>query len=286
MQMKVFLLLLHTAWLIIFKELILQRHGNRAAPNTHIEGSYPIDGIFASPLVRMVRGGYSEFHLDASDHRMIWVDVSSTRLFGHHIHSSIQPRARRLNSNNPGAVNKFMKSFKRHCSNLQIHRRAIQLDNAVHLSLSMVQRQQLEELDKDIVEGILEADRRCRHIYLGTVPFSAEYQLLKNKCTFWKRVLRRQQGKKTNFKSLTRLQRSCQIGGQPLYLSEFQVKKELRQALKEYKLFKPQGPAKRRTWLEELAHDRAAQMILKLKVKSRRLLILRLYGNPLEELEG
>ena len=42
------------------QEVILDRHGTNA-PATYIEGSLPIDGIFATAAVNIVKGGYTSF---------------------------------------------------------------------------------------------------------------------------------------------------------------------------------------------------------------------------------
>ena len=42
------------------KDIIMARHGDQA-PATYIDGSLPIDGIFATAVVNIVQGGYTSF---------------------------------------------------------------------------------------------------------------------------------------------------------------------------------------------------------------------------------
>ena len=42
------------------QEVLLERHGTNA-PATYIEGSLPIDDIFATAAVNIVQGGYTSF---------------------------------------------------------------------------------------------------------------------------------------------------------------------------------------------------------------------------------
>ena len=68
------------------QEVILDRHGTNA-PATYIEGSLPIDGIFATAAVNIVQGGYTSFadgvQGQRTDHRCLWVDIALTEVFGH-----------------------------------------------------------------------------------------------------------------------------------------------------------------------------------------------------------
>ena len=54
------------------KDLLLDQYGDKVAPRTHIRGSAPIDGIFATSAVDILRGGYCAFdegvHGKRADH--------------------------------------------------------------------------------------------------------------------------------------------------------------------------------------------------------------------------
>ena len=58
------------------KDVIQTRYGYSRAPNTHSRGSRPIDAIFTSETIEMVKGGYKEGYEEVSDHRMVWAEFS------------------------------------------------------------------------------------------------------------------------------------------------------------------------------------------------------------------
>jgi hypothetical protein len=65
------------------REALLHRHGQNA-PATFNGGSDPIDGIFVSPSIEILLGGYFEFGFcPHTDHRGLWIDIHYNMAFGH-----------------------------------------------------------------------------------------------------------------------------------------------------------------------------------------------------------
>ena len=86
------------------REILLERHG-QDAPNTYNRGRLPIDGIFATPAIDIIKGGYHGFgDTIPSDHRCLWFDVSYTTAFGHDLPKTVHAKARRLKMEDPRTV--------------------------------------------------------------------------------------------------------------------------------------------------------------------------------------
>jgi hypothetical protein len=67
-------------------EVILELHRHKPAPATCDKNNNcePIEGLFASPGVRIVAGGYSSFNAGCpSDHRYLWIDIPYQDAFGY-----------------------------------------------------------------------------------------------------------------------------------------------------------------------------------------------------------
>ena len=64
------------------RDVVQERYGAVNAPNTHKRGSNPIDGIFASESIEMVKGGYDGGQDSISDHRLIWADITLDSILG------------------------------------------------------------------------------------------------------------------------------------------------------------------------------------------------------------
>jgi hypothetical protein len=90
------------------KEIILQQHGNNTS-NTYQRGHAPIDGIFAMATLQAVNSGYSPMHWGCStNHRLLWVDLSSVQVFGDVVGQLWHPHNRQLILQDQRIVNKFL----------------------------------------------------------------------------------------------------------------------------------------------------------------------------------
>ena len=98
------------------KDIIMARHGDKA-PSTCIDGSLPIDGIFATAAINIVQGGYTSFadrvQGQRTDHHCLWVDISIQEVFGHKTPALIQFGGHRVKSSHPNIVNKFNTQYKK-----------------------------------------------------------------------------------------------------------------------------------------------------------------------------
>ena len=61
---------------------IINKHKNKILKSTWNRGSVPIDGIFVSNFINPTTSGYAAFSNFPSDHRVLWIDLNITNLFG------------------------------------------------------------------------------------------------------------------------------------------------------------------------------------------------------------
>jgi hypothetical protein len=80
-------------------EVLLHRHGI-SGPSTFRRNQTrtPIDGIWASPGISILAGGYLHYDhlLTGADHCTLWIDVSFVNAFGHVMPAIAKPKVRRL----------------------------------------------------------------------------------------------------------------------------------------------------------------------------------------------
>ena len=76
------------------KERITRRYGEDDAPNTYRWGKDPIDGIFATHEIEMIRGGYREGDPSLSDHRFVWAEFSYESILGKERGKAFTPQTR------------------------------------------------------------------------------------------------------------------------------------------------------------------------------------------------
>ena len=111
---------LNTFWAMGMKDLVLQAHGHRSPPATCAKNHsrQPIDAIFATPGIRLVAGGYSEFNSGCpSDHRYLWVDISFQDAFGYHSPPLVAPATQWLQTKNPKMTLRYNQKLRQTLQN-------------------------------------------------------------------------------------------------------------------------------------------------------------------------
>ncbi len=122
------------------------------------------------------------------------------------------------------------------------------------------------------MEGILWADKRCRKLRMGGIPYSKRFKELESAVGFWNEILRENLGNHVHSKTLQRLVKKAVIHTllrEIRAYTEEQIRTERSKNYKSYTNFLGQADAARATWLEELAEARAAEE-LKQRPNSKR----------------
>jgi hypothetical protein len=155
------------------KELIITQHGTNA-PNTYLDGSVPIDGIFGTTGIQAVFSGYLAFAWGMySDHRTLWVDLDTSTILGTKSIPMWKPQARRLQCRDPKLIKKFNKERLKHANTNGFQQKQLTIQNPVKKGETIQQwKHQQEELDNLRHEGIIKAEKRFRKLKMGNTPWS------------------------------------------------------------------------------------------------------------------
>ena len=147
------------------------------------------------------------------------------------------------------------------------------LEQSVTCPISDQHQREAEALAHLRQQGIQYADKRCRRLFRGLVPFSPEVHKLMLTTRFWKLVLDKRQGRKISSRLIIRVMKKARIST-PLrdimQLSEHSITTALKRSFKNYKQAKKSSISTRRQWLEELAEARSNQEAASLKKSTRR----------------
>jgi len=89
-------------------ETVIAQHGIQL-PNTHNQGTNPIDGIFIpTTLIQAVTSGYFAFREGIpSDHRAVWIDILLAALGWFNIPELVPLHARRLKCSNLRIIQRY-----------------------------------------------------------------------------------------------------------------------------------------------------------------------------------
>jgi len=234
-------------------EAITSKHNLDDGIATYQRGSKIIDGIFTSRSIEITQCGYLPFCFFPSDHRGLWIDINYHKTFGFITNTAVQPNARRLKTNDPHVVSKWQQVY---CSYLQKHnlpQRQYKLEASVQAST--VTTTQMEEYNKIIAqrtEGMKLAERKCRRLKMGNVPFSPTLELDRKRISLWSAVKKKKLGCKSSTRNIIKLGNIVGINN-PMEYSIDAVQQNLQQAKKDYYAKKPKAQELRNNFLEQRA---------------------------------
>jgi len=158
------------------QEAILARHGKNG-PATHKRNATnsPIDGIWLSPGLQIVKGGYFEYdEVFPSDHRCLWVDLSFLTAFGHNMPPLHKRQPRRLHCRDPRLVQNYVRLFHQYAGPLGLFRLVQELELHAPLMPKTELIREYEALDELRCAATAFAERHCRKLRTGQVAFSPE----------------------------------------------------------------------------------------------------------------
>jgi len=156
---------------------IYQKDTSILPPPTSLTGSDPIDAIFVSPQLQdIVRGGWIQVEKSIGDHRTLFVDIPIETILGEDPFVIHRNTARRLICDQPKVVERYNKLLNRQLhnqhtfKNFEAFEKAYQsgaLNTTSYITM-------LNKIDNSITNSILHAEKRCRKLKAGAVPYSPE----------------------------------------------------------------------------------------------------------------
>ena len=243
-----------TDWLAAHQliDCVLSKHGQEDAPPTYNRGSLPIDGIFLSSTLQVLKCGYLPFGSFPSDHRAVWADITYESAFGASISRCIQPSARKLKCSDPRIVRKWTQAYEQFIRRNNLLRQQFLLEGQSTNVFTPEMQEEFEQIMAMRDKGIQYADKHCRSRKMGHVPFSPAYKDHTNTISLWDAVVKKKSGVKYSMGKLRRLESKAGIMNS-LHCSLGEVKEKHKQALAAYQQFKLAAKEARKTFLSDLA---------------------------------
>ena len=174
----------------------------------------------------------------AGDHRMFVVDLVKESLVGPQPQAIVCPGARRLNSKIP----QCLRNYNTILNHLIVrHRLQEKLQDCFDPRLSKEKKKEvLDKVDEEAKDNMLHAEKHCRKIKCGKIPFSPEASLWIKRTQFYRSLLRFWTGKSKNRGNLKRAACRCSVR-QPFSLSPEQIGARLRECKAQLRFFKVHG---------------------------------------------
>ena len=172
---------------------ITERYGKADAPNTHSRGSHPIDAIFCSRSIEMIRGGFEEGMDEISDHRALWMDITMDSILGVDRGVFQKPLTRKLQIQNKKVTCKFNRALEHQIRKHNLVEKAEKLLEIARAQqkLTPSQAREFESIDEQRCRAIAYANQRCSKLPSDDADFSPTLQTAIGMATIQAEMARR-----------------------------------------------------------------------------------------------
>ena len=245
------------------REALLEKY--RETPHTHARGSLLIDGIFISEGVQIIQGGYTSFDDSPSDHRWLWVHISTQDLFGSSTDEGARPIERKVTSKMPSVRHRFNSALNDQLSEHNMHEKVLIFfklcENQMKDfgNISDTSKATMDCFNNRIQHSIRFSDKHCRKARTSKAPFSTEAQRIMRamriqKLMLWRIELTGRMRRPWKWQ-LHHLAKCYNYKGNILSSNFFTVQAIIKQTSKEYSIFWPKAFEFWSTHLVRIAHE-------------------------------
>ena len=240
---------------------VLEKHleSNESLPSTHHRGSRPISAIYANVALHCTQCGILPKCVGIhGDHRNMYADFSPDSFLGSTLYEVVTQPMKRLQLKDPRTVTKFLKVVKKHLVSTNSLQKAEELFALAKYPCPEGLLEQMELLDDQFGRAISAGKKKCRHLYVGEIPYSDQFECLRDTRRLWLLIRKKKLGQNISSRTIRRLSKKLQIP-HPLSYSLPMVDTLRLEAERQYKsLSKQTAKERREQFLQDLAAANAA----------------------------
>ena len=182
------------------KNCLHDQHSNLPPPSAYTRNfkSKPIDGCYASPTLQIEKCGFLLFREGIGDHRIVYIDVDETKWLEGDVFKIKPPQIRRLQCGDVRIVRTYLNKLRKLLNTRSISERVEKLYDEQHQPFTPAQIQEYERIDSFITEYCLTAEKRCRKVRVGNIPFSPIVDTAAKTSYLWSLILSKMRGTKVS----------------------------------------------------------------------------------------
>lgn len=231
-----------------------EKHAHLSPPSTYFRNfrHKPIDGCYISPNMIIEKGGFLPFGEGIGDHRILYIDIDINSWLEGDLQKIVPSQIRRLKCEDVRIVRKFLQELRKRLDDRGLRDRVNALYENYHVPLTPTQIQEYESIDRFVTECSLTAEKRCRKIRVGGVPFSPVVDKAAKTVYLWSLILSKMSGTKVSTSLIKRLAKKCDLIID-LSLSYEEIRILRNAAIKRYKSLKPNAKKYREQFISDLA---------------------------------
>lgn len=249
------------------REVLIEKYRDSGIPPTYERGQHTIDGVFMSRGLNIHKGGYTSFDHSPSDHRWLWFDIEETLIYGTKVIDPLRPINRRVTPKIPSVQERF---------NQLVNQYIVQHRMSKKVECLMTQcKEELEKMDKisdgsekqmdriygNIARGIQYADKHCKTVRRGAVPYSPILRDTQGAIRIVTLLYRRckELGKqyRPSMTRIKRLMKRYNYSGPTIFKSEEEMVQFWKSLYSKYKEIKRTSTGNSNTYIGQIAEERS-----------------------------
>ena len=226
-------------------EVVSDFTGNPVGP-TFFRGSKPIDGVWATKDIQVVNACIMPAGFGVGDHRLFVIDFRLQSLVGACPPKVVRVAVRRLNTTIPKAAERYVQVLEELLLSHRLNSRLVEAESS-SASVDLV-RLRTNQIDREGKQYMCRAEKKCRRIKNGHIPFSPESSVWIRRRQVYKSLLRRLQNKIRNWSNLRRSALRCGIK-KPFQLNKKDIQLRLQVCEEKCQYYERYGHSYRRKHL-------------------------------------
>ena len=213
---------------------------------TYFRGSQPIDGVWATRDIEILNACVMPVGYGMGDHRCFVIDIATASMVGRSPVKVKRLNARRLNTKLPKVLESYNKLLEQ---DLQRHKADEDHRRAYLASTKEEAKKALDASERKSKQAMAHAERRCRKIKSGRIPFSDESVKWIQRKQAYKTLLEYRAGAKINRGNLNKKCRKLKILN-PFRLSVSEINAKYKVCEEKCNYFRKHGHRYRRKHLD------------------------------------
>ncbi len=234
--------------------------------STFFRGSKPIDGVWATSNITVSNAAIMPAGYGIGDHRLFVINFLMMDIIGKSPPRIVRPASRRPNTKIPRVVAEYARILEKRI----LKHRLIERMGAAHTSSKSRRKvaKRLNRLDDELGQYMCHAEKKCRKIKSGRIPFLPEASQWIRRTQVYRSLLKYHTGRIHNRGNLKRMERRCNIPN-AVSLTIRKIEMRLKTCVIQCDYFRKHGKAYQRKHLyqcldaaKEKEDEEAAKQIL------------------------
>lgn len=214
---------------------------------TYFRGSKPIDAVWATKDIEVTGASVMPAGYGIGDHRLFIVDFTLESLIGNAPPKIVRAAARRLNTKIPRIANAYTSKVEEKIVEHRLNSRLLKVERECGTTAEL--RVALDKIDADSKQYMLHAEKKCRKMKSGKIPFSPEASVWIRRRQAYESLLKLKDRKIRNKSNCKRAALRCGID-KPLTLTRAEIISRLEVCEERCQYFERHGHRYRRKHLQ------------------------------------